>query len=160
MRIFHLPLIKINMSVCVIFNNILVAYDSSSFSNRAFKSALDVAESNKSKITIASVITGVYQPSIGFTMKYSEKMLEKYAKTLQKTFSILESVAKKKNIKISLKLLQDPSVSKAIVNYVNSHKFDLVVIGSHGRTGLNKMILGSVANSVIQKVKCPVMVVK
>jgi nucleotide-binding universal stress UspA family protein len=93
-------------------------------------------------------------------MKYSEKMLEKYTKTLQKTFSTLESIAKKKNIKISLKLLQDPSVSKAIVNYANSHKFDLVVIGSHGRTGLNKMILGSVANSVTQKVKCPVMVVK
>lgn len=160
MRIFYLPLIEINMSVCVIFNNILVAYDSSSFSNRAFKSALDVAESNKSKITIASVITGIYQPSIGFTMKYSEEMLKKYTKTLQKTFSTLESVAKKKNIKISLKLLQDPSVSKAIVNYVNSHKFDLVVIGSHGRTGLNKIILGSVANSVTQKVKCPVMVVK
>ncbi|MDH3696983.1 MAG: universal stress protein [Nitrosopumilus sp.] len=142
------------------FKNILVAYDSSSFSNRAFKSALDVAESNKSKITIATVITGVYQPSIGFTMKYSEKMLEKYTKTLQKTFSNLESTAKKKSIKISLKILQDPSVAKAITNYVNSHKFDLVVIGSHGRTGLNKMILGSVANSVTQKVKCPVMVVK
>jgi nucleotide-binding universal stress UspA family protein len=72
----------------------------------------------------------------------------------------LESAAKKKNIKISLKLLQDPSVSNAIVNYVKSHKFDLVVVGSHGRTGLNKMILGSVANSITQKVKCPVMVVK
>jgi nucleotide-binding universal stress UspA family protein len=160
MRIFYLTLIGINMMECMIFNNILVAYDSSSFSNRAFKSALDVAESNKSKITIASVITGIYQPSIGFTMKYSEKILEKYTKDLQKIFSTLESVAKKKNIKISLKLLQDPSVSKAIVNYANSHKFDLVVIGSHGRTGLNKIILGSVANNVTQKVKCHVMVVK
>jgi nucleotide-binding universal stress UspA family protein len=142
------------------FKNILVAYDSSSFSNRAFKRALDVAESNKSKITIVTVVTGVYQPSIGFTMKYSEKMLEKYTKTLQKTFSNLESAAKEKNIKISLKILQDPSVAKAITNYVNSRKFDLVVIGSHGRTGLNKMILGSVANSITQKVKCPIMVVK
>ena len=142
------------------FKNILVAYDSSSFSNRAFKRALDVAESNKSKITIVTVVTGVYQPSIGFTMKYSEKMLEKYTKTLQKTFSNLESAAKEKNIKISLKILQDPSVTKAITNYVNSRKFDLVVIGSHGRTGLNKMILGSVANSITQKVKCPIMVVK
>lgn len=42
------------------FKNILVAYDSSSFSNRAFKRALDVAESNKSKITIVTVVTGVY----------------------------------------------------------------------------------------------------
>lgn len=142
------------------FKNILVAYDSSSFSNRAFKSALDVAEPKKSKITIVTVLTGVYQPSIGFTMKYNEKMLEKYTKVIQGTFSNLESAAKKKDITISLKILQDPSVSKAIVNYVNSHKFDLVVIGSHGRTGLNKMILGSVASNIAQKVKCPVMVVK
>lgn len=142
------------------FKNILVAYDSSSFSNRAFKSALDVAEPKKSKITIVTVLTGVYQPSIGFTMKYNEKMLEKYTKVIQGTFSNLESAAKKKGITTSLKILQDPSVSKAIVNYVNSHKFDLVVIGSHGRTGLNKMILGSVASNIAQKVKCPVMVAK
>ena len=144
----------------MVFKNILVAYDSSGFSNRAFKSALDVAESDTSKITIVTVITGLYQPSIGFTMKYNEKLLNNYTKILKETFSNLESAAKKKNIKISLKILQDPSVSKAITNYVNSHLFDLVVIGSHGRTGLNKIILGSVANSITQKVKCPVMVVK
>ena len=39
------------------FKNILVAYDSSGFSNRSFKSALDIAESDKSKITIVTVVT-------------------------------------------------------------------------------------------------------
>ncbi len=140
--------------------NILVAYDSSGFSNRAFKSALDIAEPNKSKITIATVVTGVYQPSIGFSMKYAEKTLEKHKKFIKKIFLDLESAANKKGISLSLKILHDPSVSKAIVNYVNSHKFDLIVIGSHGRTGLNKFILGSVANNVAHKVKIPVMVVK
>ena len=62
------------------FKNILVAYDSSGFSNRAFRSALDIAEENKGKVTIATVVTGVYQPSIGFTMKYAEGMLEKHKK--------------------------------------------------------------------------------
>ena len=142
------------------FQNILVAYDSSSFSNRAFKKALDIAVPNKSKITIATVLTGVYQPSIGFSMKYHKDELDKYTRVIRKTVSKLESDAKKKNVDVSLKILQDPSVSTAIVNHVNSRKYDLVVIGSHGRTGLNKLILGSVANSVIQKVKCAVMVVK
>lgn len=142
------------------FQNILVAFDSSSYSYRAFKSALDVAESNKSKITITTVLTGIYQPSIGFSMKYNKDDLAKYTKVIKKTVSKLESIAKKKNIKVSLKILQNPSVSTAIINHVNSSKYDLVVIGSHGRTGLNKMILGSVANSAIQKIKCPVMVVK
>ena len=142
------------------FRNILVAYDSSGFSNRAFKSALDVAEPNKSKITVATVLTGVYQPSIGFSMKYAEKVMEKQQKLVKKIFSNLESSANKRGVSISLKILHNPSVSKGILNYIHSHKFDLIVIGSHGRTGLNKLILGSVANEVAHKAKIPVMVVK
>lgn len=140
--------------------NILVAYDSSSFSNRAFKSALDIAEPNKSKITIVTVVTGIYQPSIGFSMKFSKDLLKKHTNMLKKLFSNLQTMANKKDISISLKILRDPSVSKAITNYVDSHKFDLIVIGSRGRTGLNKIILGSVANDVVNKVNVPIMVVK
>lgn len=142
------------------FNNILVAFDSSGFSNRAFKSALDIAEPDKSKITITTVITGVYQPSIGFSMKYAEKTLKQHEKFIRQVFSVLQQAADKKHIKLNLKILYNPSVSQAIVNYANSNRFDLIVIGSHGRTGLNKLILGSVANDVVQKVKIPVMVVK
>ena len=142
------------------FRNILVSFDSSSFANRAFKNALEIAEPNSSKITIATVVTGVYQPSVGFSMKYSKELLDKHTKILKKTFAGLQAQARKKGLSLTLKILHDPSVSKAILNYVNSHKFDLVVIGSHGRTGLNRLILGSVANDVTHKAKCPVMVVK
>lgn len=142
------------------FRNILVAFDSSSFANRAFRNAMEIAEPHKSKITIATVVTGIYQPSVGFSMKYSKELLDKHTKVLKKIFSGLEAQARKKDLKLTLKILHDPSVSKAIINFVNSHKFDLVVIGSHGRTGLSRTILGSVANDVTQKAKCPVMVVK
>jgi len=142
------------------FKNILVAYDSSSFANHAFKKALEIAEPQTSKITIATVVTGIYQPSVGFSMKYNKDVLEKNRKFLHKIFAKLENEANKKNIKIALKILHDPSVSKAILNYVNSHKFDLIVIGSHGRTGLNRFILGSIANDITHKARCPVMVVK
>ena len=140
--------------------NILVAYDSSGFANRAFKSALDIAEPNNSKMTLVTVVTGIYQPSIGFSTKFNKDLLEKQTKILKNLFSDLQTKANKKGISLSLKILHDPSVSKAIVNYVNSHKFDLIVIGSHGRTGLNKFILGSVANDVAHKANIPVMVVK
>ena len=142
------------------FRNILVAFDSSSFASRAFKNALEIADPDSSKITIATVVTGIYQPSIGFSMKYSKELLEKHSKVLKKIFSGLQSQAQKKGLSLTLKILYDPSVSKAILNYINSRKFDLVVIGSHGRTGINKVILGSVANEVTQKANCPVMVVK
>ena len=139
---------------------ILVAFDSSGFSNRAFDRALDIAEPYGSKITIATVVTGIYQPSVGFSMKYSKEMLENHTKILKKVFVRLQTSAKKKNLDLSLKILHDPSVSKAILNYANSRNYDLIVIGSHGRVGLNRVILGSVANDVANKAKCPVMVVK
>ncbi|MFB5608187.1 MAG: universal stress protein [Candidatus Nitrosomaritimum yanchengensis] len=142
------------------FRNILVVFVSSSLASRALKNALEIADPNSSKITIATVVTGIYQPSIGFSMKYSKELLEKHSKILKKIFSGLQAQAQKKGLSLTLKILYDPSVSKAILNYVNSQKFDLVVIGSHGRTGINKVILGSVANEVTQKAKCPVMVVK
>jgi len=141
------------------FKQILVAYDSSSFSNRAFKKALDIAEP-KSHITILTVITGIYQPSIGFSMKFNKDLLDKENKILKKIFSKLQDTAKKKDVNLSLKIIQDHSVSNAIIKYVNSHKYDLIVIGSHGRTGLNRIILGSVANTVVQQADIPVMVVK
>lgn len=142
------------------FKRILVAYDSSGFANRAFKAALDIADPNNSNITIVTVVTGIYQPSIGFSMKFNKDLMKKHTKILQKIFSELKKEAAKKGVKVSLKILQNPSVSKAIINYVNSSKFDVVVIGSHGRKGLNKIILGSVANDVAHKAKIPVMVVK
>lgn len=141
------------------FKQVLVAYDASSFSDRAFRKALDIAYP-KSNITILTVITGMYQPSLGFSMKLNKDLLDKQNKELKKIFSKLQNSAKKKEIKLSLKIIQDNSVSNAIIKYVNSHKCDLIVIGSHGRTGLNKLILGSVANSVSQQVKCATMVVK
>lgn len=142
------------------FRKIAVAFDSSGFSNRAFKKALEIAESYSSKITIVTVVTGIYQPSVGFTMKFSKELLEKHTKILKKIFAKLQSESKKKNLSLSFKILHDPSVSKAILNYVNSNNFDLIVIGSHGRTGINRIILGSVANDVAHKAKCSVMVVK
>lgn len=93
-------------------------------------------------------------------MEYSKEMLETYTKIVKQTFRKLQKLAKERKIKLSLKILHDPSVSKAILNYVNSSKFDLLVVGSHGRTGINRIILGSVANDIVHKSNCPVMVVK
>ncbi|GBH34072.1 hypothetical protein NZNM25_08630 [Nitrosopumilus zosterae] len=72
----------------------------------------------------------------------------------------LETVAKKSNVPISVKIKQGTSIVTEIINIAKSSRTDLVVLGSHGRTGVKRMILGSVANGVVQKSKCPVLIVK
>jgi nucleotide-binding universal stress UspA family protein len=47
-----------------------------------------------------------------------------------------------------------------ILNVANRERVDLIVIGSHGRTGLSRLLMGSVAEGVMRKAHCPVLVVK
>ncbi len=51
-------------------------------------------------------------------------------------------------------------VADAIEEYVDSHEIDLTVTGTHGRQGLGRLVLGSVANALIRRAACPVMTVR
>ncbi len=143
----------------MIFRNILVPYDGTNFSNRAFQKALDIAKKDGSKITIFTVIEGEYSAIMGYS-KMNPQVIKKQQSAAKKYIYKLESFAKNSNVQISVKIKQGTIIVKEIINFAKSKKFNLIVIGSHGRTGLNKLILGSVANGVVQQSKCSVMVVK
>jgi nucleotide-binding universal stress UspA family protein len=52
------------------------------------------------------------------------------------------------------------SVSESLLNYSANEDIDLIVIGTKGRTGLKRFLIGSVANAVIQHAHCPVLLVR
>jgi nucleotide-binding universal stress UspA family protein len=52
------------------------------------------------------------------------------------------------------------SPHRAILEYVDDHGIDLVVMGTHGRSGLDRLLLGSVAERVVRAAVCPVMTVR
>lgn len=84
--------------------------------------------------------------------KYKEKILSEPAK--------LEEILKKKKIKTITKIFVSDSIVEKILSFSKSNKVDMIVIGSHGRTGIDKLILGIVVNGVIQRSKIPVLVVR
>ncbi len=47
-----------------------------------------------------------------------------------------------------------------VIRYAREHDVDLIVVGSHGRTGLNHVLLGSVAEKIVRKAPCPVLTVR
>jgi len=143
----------------MVFKNILVPYDGTSFSNRAFQKALDLAKKDDSKITIFTVIEGEYSAILGYS-KINPQIIKKQQSAAKKYIYKLESTAKNSNVPISVKIKQGTSIVKEIINFAKSKKSDLIVMGSHGRSGMNKLILGSVTNGVVQQVRCSVMVVK
>ena len=144
----------------MLFQNILVPVDLSTQSTRAFKVALDVAKKYNSKITILTCLEADASQHLYYQARASPQQIKKQSKVVKEHFEKLESLAEKNNISIKSKILTSGSAVNSIVTFAKSQKHDLVIIGSHGRTGFNKWLLGSVANGVSQKTKCPILIVK
>ncbi len=143
------------------FKNILVPYDGSKCSDHAFNVAIDVAKKYNSKITIVTCLEKDYRtPWYGLDSRVTDALLKKQKKTVDKNFSSLEKVAKKSKVSISSKIIVVQSIVKSLLSFTTSNRVDLIVIGSHGRTGFDKLLLGSVANGISQKARCPVLIVK
>ncbi len=144
----------------MLFQNILVPVDLSTQSTRAFKVALDVAKKYNSKITILTCLELDASHHRYFEARPSSQQIKKQSKVVKEHFKMLEPLAEKNNISIKSKILTSGSAVNNIVSFAKSQKHDLVVIGSHGRTGFDKLLLGSVANGVSHKAKCPILIVR
>ena len=142
------------------FQNILVPFDLSGQSTRAFKVALDVAKKYQSKITLLTCIEGDAWHHKYYDSRADKELIKKQSKVTKQHIAKLESYAEKNQITFKSQSITSKSVVNDIVAFTKSRKHDLIVIGSHGRGGFDKVLLGSVANGVSQKVRCPVLIVK
>ena len=145
----------------MLFKNILVPYDGSKCSDHAFNVAIDVAKKYNSKITIVTCLEKDFRtPWYGPDSRVNDTILKKEKKAVDKNFSSLEKVAKKSKVSISSKIMVIQSIVKSLLSFATSQRIDLIVMGSHGRTGFDRLLLGSVANGITQRAHCPVLVVK
>ena len=144
----------------MMFSNVLVPIDLSSQSIRAFKTALNIAKNYNSKITVLTCIEGDAWHHYFYDSRANNELIKKQKKVIQTQIAKLEALAKKSNVNIKSQIIKSKSVVKDITTFAKSRKFDLIVMGSHGRTGVDKLILGSIANGVVQKASCPVLLIK
>jgi len=143
-----------------LFQNILVPFDLSTQSTRAFKVALDLAKNYDSKVTLLTCLEGDAWQHKFYDSRADDELIKKQKKVTQKHLEKLESLADKNKVTIKSQILKSKSVVNDIVTFAKSRKYDLIVIGSHGRTGFDKLLLGSVANGVSQKSSCPILIIK
>lgn len=79
----------------------------------------------------------------------------------EKSFSKIKEICKENNVKLNTEVISTTkSVAAELVDYAESNNVDLIVVGTRGRSGFKKLLLGSVASSVVTYAYCPVMVVK
>ena len=141
---------------------ILVPTDFSEYSDRAVKEAVDIAAQNNAKIYLLHVVDKLQQCAIDYCIPLE---------TMTKVQSDSEKEAAKKMQEEANKILQSRKIDVAfdvksgtpyeeILREQQERKADLIVIASHGRTGILKTLVGSVAERVVREAKCPVLLVR
>ena len=142
------------------FKNILVPFDLSKQATKAYKTALDVAKKYDSKVTLLTCVEASAWHHKYYDARAENALLKQQSKATKRYIEELEAVANKNGVSMKTQVIKSKSIVNDIVNYAKSRKYDLIVMGSHGRSGFDKLLLGSVANGVSQKAKCPILIVK
>ncbi len=141
---------------------ILYATDFSRTSNRAFAAAVRAAKANQARLLVVHVLAPV-APIIGDDYVSSPEAyveIERNVRaTAQRHLRRLVARARQAGVRAG-GLLLEGTPDRQIVRAAKSKRADLVVMGTHGRTGLARLFLGSVAERVIGNAPCPVLAVR
>ena len=139
--------------------NILVPFDFSPFANLAFEKAKEIAKKFDSKITLLSVIGSDIDTS-GMDWERAQEAHDEEEFNVTAELNKIKESSSDKDLDVSVNLVHDPSPSEGIISFAKSNKIDLIIMGSHGRSGVKKLVLGSVASKVVAKSENPVLIVK
>ena len=144
----------------MMIKNILVPVDGSEYSVKAFDAALDMAKKYDAKINILICLEKENISAWCINKKLHMQVIKDAEKFAHDFLSKLEKTAKDANVSLSVNIIETKSISKQITNFATTKKIDLIIMGSHGRTGFDQFVLGSVSNAVCHLAKCPVLIIK
>lgn len=134
---------------------ILVAVDESEGSKNAFGYSLDEAKELGNDLTILRVVS-----SFGYAGDVLEDALEDELKNAREFVKDLKEKAKEKDVDVDTEVITGTDIPSEIVKYAGENDYDLIVVGSGGKTDLEAVTLGSVSEGVVKKAPCPVLVVR
>lgn len=140
---------------------ILVPCDFSKPAINAFRLALDIAERSKGVVNLIHVVElpvmhdTVLMPVLSFEEQLLKELKEKAAAQFKK---IIEKF-KREGVKVSWQVEFGP-ISRRLLDVIQAEAIDLVVMGSHGVSGLREYFIGSNAEKIIRKSPVPVLVTK
>ncbi len=145
------------------FEHILLATDGSDASAHAAQLAVDLARIHGARLTALYVVDPYPYLGIGETnpmgfQAYMSAALDHAAQAHAKVAALCDKGGKP--VQLALRMAQDVPAAEGIVAAAQETQADLIVVGSHGRSGLGRMLLGSVAGKVVAQSPLPVLVAR
>jgi nucleotide-binding universal stress UspA family protein len=146
----------LNKSIVMKYKKILIAVDDSAYAMKAAKAGFALAHSLRSMIGILYVVDRareVVNADLGVTSRESQTLLLQEAeKTIEQYIRMYNGVEK------IFRFTPEGIPEEEILNIAREWQADLIVMGTHARSGLSRIMTGSVAEYVIRHAEIPVMV--
>lgn len=134
--------------------NILLATDGSTYSEKALREAVNLAKTCGTKLYVVSVIE--VNPEYA-TM--APNVVEKLEKDTGELISAVKTCVEKEGIDAEMITHEGEEAWRFIVDEAKTRNVDMIVMGTHGRSGLTRLLMGSVTQKVIGHAPCKVLVV-
>lgn len=143
------------------FSKILVAIDGSEISLKAADYGIAMAKKDNAKLVVINII---HTPASTFTytkQAWFDEFLKKAKDEAAEWFNKIKKNATENGVEVKTETAEELySVPAAIVQYAENENADLIIMGTTGKTGFKRLLLGSVANDVVIHSPIPVMVIK
>ncbi|MEG1490468.1 universal stress protein [Acinetobacter sp.] len=143
------------------YHNILVPVDGSETSHAAVEKAVEFAKAFGSKITVVqSLVLDPYIAAEYISASQTNDLIERARTSIEESLAAAKAKFNEQGIEVETKLLEGQVIHREIIRAAEELHADLIIIGSHGRTGFKKLFLGSVAQSLLGESHIPVLIVR
>jgi nucleotide-binding universal stress UspA family protein len=137
--------------------NLIVAVDGSKSSDKALSTAIDLAKALSASLTLVTVAPFHALPAA--TASAIPVVHDAEVKVHEELLARLQAKVAKAGLQASTVLL-DGLVSEEILNYLEEHPFDMLIMGARGLSTGQRFFLGSVSDAVVHHAKLPVLIVR
>ena len=146
------------------YKRILVATDGSKLSNKAVEQALKLAEVTGAELVALKVVPRYPQTYFEGGVALANAEVEKIEKQWQEEAKVIvaavQAAGQKRAVKVKPVTVKSDLIAEAIIAGAKRNKCDLIVMASHGRRGLKRLLLGSETQQVLTHSHTPVLVLR
>ncbi len=146
------------------YARILVATDGSSLSKKAVANAIGLAATCGAELVALKVVPrypqAYFEGSIPLNAKDVARIEAQWSEEAQASVDAVKKLAEAKGVKTKALVSRSDIVSDAIIAAAKKQKADLVVMASHGRKGIKRLLLGSETQQVLTHCHVPVLVLR
>ncbi len=146
------------------YQKILVATDGSTLSKKAVASAIELAALAQAELVAVKVIPRYPQSYFegGLALQAAEvsRVENQWVEEGQAIVDAVQKAGLAKGVKVKAVTVKSDLVSDAIISTAKKHKCDLIVMASHGRRGIKRLLLGSETQLVLTHAHVPVLVLR